>query len=116
MPASARPSWPPRREVAVAEYKWPDESQRTYLGKRISRLDGPDKVTGRAKYTYDVNRPGMLYGKIVRSPHAHARVVSVDMSAAEKMPGVKAVMVLAQPGTEVQWAWTEVAALAAVDE
>jgi xanthine dehydrogenase YagR molybdenum-binding subunit len=100
----------------VAEYKWPEESRRTYLGKRISRTDGPDKVTGRAKYTYDLNRPGMLYGKIVRSPHAHARVVSVDLSAAEKMPGVKAVMVLAQPGTEVQWAWTEVAAVAAVDE
>ena len=100
----------------MAEYKWPDESRRTYLGKRISRTDGPDKVTGRAKYTYDVNRPGMLYGKIVRSPHAHAKVVSVDLSAAEKMPGVKAAMVLAPPGTEVQWAWTEVAAVAAVDE
>jgi xanthine dehydrogenase YagR molybdenum-binding subunit len=100
----------------VAEYKWPEEAKRTHLGKRVSRTDGPDKVSGRAKYTYDVNRPGMLYGKIVRSPHAHAKVVSVDTSAAEKMPGVKAVMVLAQPGTEVQWAWTEVAAVAAVDE
>jgi xanthine dehydrogenase YagR molybdenum-binding subunit len=100
----------------VAEYKWPEESRRTYLGKRVSRTDGPDKVSGRAKYTYDVNRPGMLYGKILRSPHAYAKVVSVDTSAAEKMPGVKAVMVLAQPGTEVQWAWSEVAAVAAVDE
>jgi xanthine dehydrogenase YagR molybdenum-binding subunit len=100
----------------VAEYKWPEAARRTYLGKRVSRTDGPDKVSGRAKYTYDVNRPGMLYGKIVRCPHAHAKIVSVDLSAAEAMPGVKAAMVVQQPGTEVQWAWSEVAAVAAVDE
>ena len=100
----------------MAEYKWPDAAHRTLLGTRVSRTDGPDKVSGRAKYTYDLNRPGMLYGKIVRSPHAHAKVVSVDTSAAESMPGVKAVMVVQAPGTEVQWAWSEVAAVAAVDE
>ena len=100
----------------MAEYKWPDEGKRTHLGKRISRTDGPDKVSGRAKYTYDLNRPGMLYGKILRSPHAHAKVVSIDTSAAEAMPGVKAVQIVQEPGTEVQWAWTEVAAVAAVDE
>ena len=100
----------------MAEYKWPEVGKRTLLGKRISRTDGPDKVSGRAKYTYDLNRPGMLYGKIVRSPYAHARIVSIDLSAAEAMPGVKAVMVVQEPGTEVQWAWSEVAAVAAVDE
>ena len=100
----------------MAEYKWPDEGKRTHLGKRIARTDGPDKVSGRAKYTYDLNRPGMLYGKIVRSPYAHAKVVSIDTSAAEAMPGVKAVQIVQEPGTEVQWAWTEVAAVAAVDE
>ena len=100
----------------MAEYKWPEVAKRTLLGKRVSRTDGPDKVSGRAKYTYDLNRPGMLYGKIVRSPYAHAKVVSVDTSAAEAMPGVKAVLVVQPPGTEVQWAWTEVAAVAAVDE
>ena len=73
-------------------------------------------MTGRAKYTYDINRPGMLYGKILRSPHAHAKIVSIDMSAAEEMPGVKAVQVIQEPGTEVQWAGAEVAAVAAVDE
>jgi xanthine dehydrogenase YagR molybdenum-binding subunit len=100
----------------VAEYKWPEVARRTHLGQRVSRTDGPDKVSGRAKYTYDLNRPGMLYGKIVRSPHAHARIVSIDTSAAEAMPGVKAVLVVQPPGTEVQWAWSEVAAVAAVDE
>ena len=47
----------------------------TVLGTPVKRLDGPDKVTGRAKYTFDIKRPGMLYGRIVRSPHPHARVV-----------------------------------------
>ncbi len=100
----------------MAEYKWPEAGKRTLIGKRISRIDGPDKVSGRAKYTYDVNRPGMLYGKIVRSPHAHAKIVSIDTSAAEAMPGVKAVHVVQQPGAESQWAWDEIAAVAAVDE
>ena len=77
----------------MAEYKWPEAERRSLIGKRISRLDGPEKVSGRAKYTYDVNRPGLLHGKIVRSPYAHAKVVGVDTSAAEAMPGVKAVMV-----------------------
>ncbi len=65
----------------------------TVLGTSVKRLDGPDKVTGRAKYTFDINRPGMLYGRIVRSPHPHARVVSVDLSAAQRAPGVKAALV-----------------------
>ena len=52
----------------MAEYKWPEADKRNLIGKRISRVDGPDKVSGRAKYTYDVHQPGMLYGKVVRSP------------------------------------------------
>ncbi len=100
----------------MAEYTWPVAEKRTLIGKRISRVDGPDKVSGRAKYTYDVNRPGLLHGKIVRSPHAHAKVVSVDTSAAEALPGVKAVQVVQGPGTEIFWWKDEVAAVAAVDE
>src|SRR6185369_1369191 len=100
----------------MAEYKWPDADKRTLIGKRISRVDGPDKVSGRAKYSYDINRPGMLFGKIVRSPYAHAKVVSIDTSAAEKMPGVKAVKVINGPGYEVQWAGAEIVAVAAETE
>src|SRR6266498_1210565 len=88
----------------MAEYKWPEEGKRTHIGKRISRIDGPDKVSGRAKYTFDINRPGMLFGKVVRSPYAHAKVVSIDASVAEKMPGVKAVKIIQEPGKEIQWA------------
>ena len=103
----------------MADYKWPDADKRTHIGKRVSRIDGAHKVSGRAKYSFDVNRPGMLFGKIVRSPHAHAMVKSIDTSAAEAMPGVKAVHIMAQPGTptaEVKWAGASVVALAAVDE
>lgn len=100
----------------MAEYKWPEPEKRSLIGKRHNRLDGPDKVTGRAKYTYDVNRPGMLYGKILRCPYAHARIVSIDTSAAEKMPGVKAVKIIQEPGKEILWAGDEVVAVAAVDE
>jgi xanthine dehydrogenase YagR molybdenum-binding subunit len=100
----------------MPDYKWPDAEHRTLIGKRVSRVDAPFKVSGRAKYTYDVNRPGMLFGKMVRSPYAHAKVVSVDTSAAEKMPGVKAVKVIQGPGSNIHWAGDEVAAVAAVDE
>ncbi len=62
------------------------------LGTRPVRHDGVDKVTGRAVYGNDVFLPGMLHGKILRSPHAHARIKSIDTSAAEKVPGVMAVV------------------------
>jgi len=99
-----------------SKYGWPAADQRTLIGKRISRVDGPEKVSGRAKYTYDVHRPGMLYGKVVRSPHAHAKVVSVDTSAAEKMPGIKGVYIIQDKGSEIHWAGDDVVVVAAVDE
>lgn len=65
------------------------------IGKRPIRHDGVDKVTGAAKYGADTRLPGMLYGAIKRSPHAHARIVSIDTSKAEALPGVTAVMTAA---------------------
>ncbi|HCP24782.1 MAG: xanthine dehydrogenase family protein molybdopterin-binding subunit [SAR202 cluster bacterium] len=62
------------------------------VGSTPVRHDGADKVTGRARYGADTNMPGMLYGKILRSPHAHAVIKSVDASAAEALPGVHAVV------------------------
>jgi len=62
------------------------------VGKSPIRHDGADKVTGRAKYGADTNMAGMLYGKILRSPHAHAVIKSVDASEAEALPGVYAVV------------------------
>jgi CO/xanthine dehydrogenase Mo-binding subunit len=70
-------------------------SERTFtvVGTRPVRHDGVDKVTGRAAYGADASWPDLLHAAIVRSPHAHARIVSIDTSAAEKIPGVKAVLV-----------------------
>src|SRR5438552_16814148 len=100
----------------MPDYSWPPPENRNLIGKRISRVDSPVKVSGRAKYTYDYSPSGMLYGKILRSPYAKAKIVSVDTSAAEQMPGVKAVEIAQQLGSTVQWAGDEVDGVAAVDE
>jgi xanthine dehydrogenase YagR molybdenum-binding subunit len=71
---------------------WP--KKRRLLGTKVKRLDGPDKATGRAKYSYDINRKGMLHGVILRSPLAHAKIKSIDTSEALKVPGCKAVVVI----------------------
>ncbi len=63
-----------------------------HVGTRPNRPDGVDKVTGRAQYGADITAPGMLTGAILRSPHAHARIVAVDTSAAAAMAGVRAVI------------------------
>ena len=62
------------------------------VGTRPIRHDGADKVTGRAKYGGDFEMAGMLHGKVLRSPHAHARIKSIDTTAAEALPGVRAVV------------------------
>src|SRR5579871_5137735 len=63
-----------------------------WIGQRTIRPDGVDKVTGRAAFAADTNMPGMIWGKVLRSPHAHARIKSIDTSKAEKLPGVKAIV------------------------
>ena len=100
----------------MPDYQWPPAEQRTLIGKRVSRVDSPAKVSGRAKYTYDVKRPGMLFGLMLRCPYAHCKVTSIDTSAAEKMAGVKAIHVVQGPGTQVHWQGDEIVAVAAVDE
>src|SRR6202451_554893 len=100
----------------MPDYNWPDAEHRTLIGKRISRVDAPFKVSGRAKYTYDYRGANMLFGKILRAPYAKAKIVSIDISAAEKMPGVKAVEIIQKAGTTAQWAGDEIVAVAAVDE
>ena len=68
------------------------EAKFKVIGTRPIRHDGVDKVTGRAKYGADIDLPGMLHGKVLRSPHAHAKIKSIDASAALALPGVKAVI------------------------
>ena len=62
------------------------------IGKRIPKMDAEEKVTGKAIYIHDLKVPGMLYGKILYAPHPHAKILNIDTSRAEKLPGVKAVL------------------------
>jgi xanthine dehydrogenase YagR molybdenum-binding subunit len=96
------------------KYPWPEKP--VLLGTRVPRLDGSAKTTGRAKYAFDINRPGMLHGRILRSPHPRARIVSMDLSPAEKAPGVKAVLGIAEVGKELSFQGDEIAAVAAATE
>jgi xanthine dehydrogenase YagR molybdenum-binding subunit len=104
--------------VPEENFNWP--ASPSVIGTHVQRLDGPDKVTGRAKYTFDIARPGMLYARIVRSPHPHARVTSVDISPALKMPGVKTALVWRDPANsqndKVMFQGDEVAGVAADTE
>ena len=103
------------------------------LGTRAPRLDAPDKVTGRAEYAEDLNLPGQLYGAILQSPHAHARIKRIDASRARRLGGVKSVITAKEVGLtkygvsparydetlfaheKVRYVGDEVAAVAAVD-
>jgi CO/xanthine dehydrogenase Mo-binding subunit len=69
-----------------------DKSSLRVVGTRPIRPDGVDKVTGRANFGADMTLPGMLWGRIKRSPHAHARILSINTEKAQALPGVKAVI------------------------
>lgn len=73
---------------------WPTNAELSVVGKDVPRMDALDKVTGRARYTFDVQLPGMLYARTLNSTVPHARIKSIDTSRAEKYPGVRAVHVL----------------------
>jgi xanthine dehydrogenase molybdenum-binding subunit len=62
------------------------------VGKRTTRIDAYERVTGQAQYTGDIQLPGMLYARVLRSPHPHAKILSIDTAKAERLPGVKAVV------------------------
>lgn len=75
----------------------PPNADLLFTGKPVPRQNGRAKVTGAIHYTADINLPGMLYGKILRSPLPHAELQAIDTSAAEHHPGVRSVMVLSPP-------------------
>jgi len=78
-------------------------TETSIVGKRLPRVDAFERVSGKAEYTYDVILPDMVYAAILRCPHAHAMVKSIDTSAAEKMPGVVAVLTGKSAGTDIPW-------------
>lgn len=84
------------------------------IGKYTKRIDGKKIVTGKAPYTQDIKLKGMLIGKINRSPHAKAEVISIDLGAAKSLPGVKAAIPMNRGN--IQYAGQMVAAVAAIDE
>jgi xanthine dehydrogenase YagR molybdenum-binding subunit len=104
IPANEPPPLPPNAELAV-------------IGKPAARHDGRAKVTGTSRFTVDVVLPGMLHGRILRAPYAHARVLALDASAALSHPGVRAAVVLARPAVPaaatVRYAGAPLAAVAA---
>src|SRR6476660_6173999 len=93
---------------------WPKEPR--LISHNIPRLDGLAKASGKAKYPSDVRPEGTLFGVMLYSPHAHAKVKSIDITAAEKMPGVKAVVAIAKEGTTLRYHGDDIAAVAAETE
>ena len=77
------------------------DTEDAVIGKAVCRIDAPSKVSGRLRYAGDMTMPGMLHVQVLRSPHPHARIVSIDTSAAEAMPGVEGVITSADvPGED----------------
>ncbi|MBI2808165.1 MAG: xanthine dehydrogenase family protein molybdopterin-binding subunit [Planctomycetes bacterium] len=93
---------------------WP--TTRRLIGTKIQRLDGVEKATGRAKYAFDIKRPRMLFAKVIRSPHAHATIKSIDTAAAEKVAGYRALYQIKKAGASVFFAGDEILAIAADTE
>jgi len=84
VPADEAPPLPPNAKLA-------------WIGKPVPRIDGRAKVTGAARFTVDVKLPGMLHGRLLRSPYPHARLLSLDLAAAARSPGVRAVLAVNEP-------------------
>ncbi|WP_395703853.1 xanthine dehydrogenase family protein molybdopterin-binding subunit [Aquabacterium sp.] len=108
------------REVPADEPPpWPANDRLRCVGQAVPRHDGRAKVTGQARYTVDVRLPGLLHARMLRSPHAHARVRRLDLSRAAQHPGVRGVLALVEPGNaardRLRYVGAPVAAVAAVD-
>src|SRR5436305_14941027 len=89
---------------------WPEK--RTLIGTHIKRIDGPVKVTGAAKYTSDVQPEGWLYGMILRSKWAKARITKINLEKALQVPGIKAAVLVKDGERTVRYYGEELAAVA----
>lgn len=98
----------------MAETKWPEN--RRLIGTKVQRVDGPAKATGLARYSFDINRKGMLHAIILRCPYAHAKIKSLDTTAAEKTSGFKGIVKLKDVGAELYYAGDEILGIAADTE
>jgi xanthine dehydrogenase YagR molybdenum-binding subunit len=93
---------------------WGDKNKHRLLNTKLPRVDAPAKTTGTAIYTHDVRVPGMLHGRLVTSIHAHARITTLDLSPALKIPGVKGALPVVEEGSEIYYEGQPLAAIAAV--
>lgn len=94
---------------------WDGKDNLKYVGKRVPRIDGHLKTTGKAKYSFDIQLPGMLYGKFLRSPYPSAMVKNIDYSKAVKYPGVKAIVMMSDDlPMQVRYAGQEILGIAAI--
>lgn len=101
-------------EVPDGEAKpWDATTKTRHVGEKVPRVDGHLKVSGAARYTFDVNPEGLLHAAVLRSPFPAAELTELDLSPAERMPGVKAVYAVARPGDKIIFAGQDVAAVAA---
>lgn len=100
----------------MVAYNWPKYGEAAVVGKEHDRIDGLEKATGAAKYTYDINLKGMLFAKILGCPHAHCKIRSIKLDAAKKADRVHAVMALKKEDDEVLWQGDEIAVVAAETE
>src|ERR1051326_2267743 len=92
--------------------KWPEK--REYIGSHHTRIDAPAKVTGAAKYTSDVQPEGYLYGMILRSKWAKAKITKINLEKATKVPGIKAAVLAREGERTVHYYGEELAAVAGV--
>jgi xanthine dehydrogenase YagR molybdenum-binding subunit len=95
---------------------WGADAQLKYVGTDVQRIDAVLKVTGRAKYTYDKHPKGMLWGKILHAPWGAATIKKLDLAAAKRSPGVRAVHVFKDVGRPLQYHGDEILAIAADSE
>ena len=96
------------------QYSWPARGKTSIIGKSHSRLDGPEKAAGTAKYTYDINFDKQLIVRALGCPHGHARIKSIDTAAAAKVPGVDYIHAFKKAGDEIEWSGELIVAVAAI--
>jgi xanthine dehydrogenase YagR molybdenum-binding subunit len=97
-------------------YFWPAKDKTQAIGQRVKRLDGIEKATGAAKYTYDINLKNQLIAKGLGCPHAHCKITSIDIAPALKVKGVVHAEPLRQSGAEIEWQGELLAVVAAESE
>ncbi len=99
--------------MAERKVSWKPRNENMILGTRVQRLDGIAKASGQAKYAADINSPGTLYAKVLTCKHAHAKIARLNVEPAKKVPGVHAVHIFRDTGTELFSDGTPIVAVAA---